>query len=68
MRAADARRELSGTAGWAYILKSEPGTSLRAAGWRIVCETTARFMGLPEPAARGPGAAAGKVCWEVSVA
>src|ERR1035438_695850 len=25
-----------------YILKSEPGTSLRAAGWRIVGETTAR--------------------------
>jgi hypothetical protein len=60
MRPAGARRELSGTAGWTYILKSEPGTSLRAAGWRIVGETTARFVGLPEPAAGASGAAAGE--------
>jgi hypothetical protein len=30
-----------------YILKSEPGTSLKAAGWQLICETPGKSWSVP---------------------
>lgn len=50
-----------------YTRASEPGTSLRAAGWRVVGETSARSSGWDCPSRpREGGATVPKIRWEAA--
>lgn len=46
-----------------YTLKSEPGTSLRAAGWRVVAEVKGRSWDCPSRPRRGEYLLEDKVRW-----
>ncbi len=50
-----------------YTLKSEPGTSLRAAGWRVVGEVTARSWDTPSRPRVDRDERQERFRWEVAV-
>lgn len=50
-----------------YTLKTEPGTSLKAAGWKIVGEVTARSWNCPSRPRVDINPAQAKLRWEVSI-
>ena len=50
-----------------YIMASEPGTSLRAAGWRFVAETKGRTWDRPKRARGSPSTLENKSLFEVSL-
>ena len=51
-----------------YTLASEPGTTLRAAGWRVLYETRERPKGWDTPSRkRTSGSQAPKQLWEVAI-
>jgi hypothetical protein len=51
-----------------YTLKSEPGTSLRAAGWRVVAEIKGRSWDTPSRRRTDKHPTADKLLWEPEAA
>ena len=49
-----------------YTLKSEPGTSLRAAGWRLIAETPGRSWSVPSRPRADKHPIEPKMLWEVA--
>ena len=49
-----------------YTLKSEPGTSLRAAGWRLIAETPGRSWSVPSRPRDDKHPIEPKLLWEIA--
>jgi len=49
-----------------YTLKSEPGTSLKAAGWRLIAETPGRSWSVPSRPRADKHPIEPKLLWEVA--
>jgi len=49
-----------------YILKSEPGTSLKAAGWKLVAETPGKSWSVPSRPRTDKHPIEPKLLWEIA--
>jgi hypothetical protein len=49
-----------------YILKSEPGTSLKAAGWKLIAETPGKSWSVPSRPRKDKHPIEPKLLWEIA--